>query len=117
MLNEDQEMSGDSPIVACAGGDGLVEVIKLDRLGRRGGRRGEESMEVAQEDQRVSVSAGVGLSLLCLRSHADMTSVLHACSRFVGRLLYHQGGTNERPCQPISPSLMTDDILPSYHEH
>ena len=60
MLNVDQEMSGGSPIEACAGGEGLVEVIKLDRLGK--GRRGEGSMvdEVAQEDlMRVSAVRGI----------------------------------------------------------
>jgi hypothetical protein len=59
MLNEDRQMSGDSPIEACAGGDGLVEVIKLDRLG--GGRRDDGSMEVMQEDQRVSARERLGL--------------------------------------------------------
>lgn len=79
MLNVDQEMSGGSPIEACAGGEGLVEVIKLDRLGK--GRRAEGSMveEFAQEDLRVSkvrcgeIARGGRVVVVVLERHADMS--------------------------------------------
>jgi hypothetical protein len=62
MLNvDDEESRGASPIEACPGGDGLVEVIKLDRL--NSGRRGEGSVGVPQDDQKVSLRWRVGVSL------------------------------------------------------